>query len=44
VIDVNCLNLHSEDGRQRLLWFAPVPRTAAIEELELLNVVGIQRL
>ncbi|WP_423464338.1 hypothetical protein ACO229_07205 [Promicromonospora sp. MS192] len=26
LIDVNCLNLFSEDGRQRLLWFTPTPR------------------
>ena len=44
VIDVNCLNLLSEDGRQRLLWFSPVPGTDAVEKLELLSVLGTQNL
>jgi transcriptional regulator with XRE-family HTH domain len=44
VIDVNCLNLLSEDGRQRLLWFSPVPGTDAVEKLELLTVLGTQDL
>ena len=44
VIDVNCLNLLSEDGRQRLLWFSPVPGTDAVEQLELLSVLGTQDL
>jgi transcriptional regulator with XRE-family HTH domain len=44
VIDVNCLNLLSEDGRQRLLWFSPVAGTDAVEKLELLAVLGTQDL
>jgi transcriptional regulator with XRE-family HTH domain len=44
VIEVNCLNLFSEDGRQRLLWFTPAPDTKAVEQLELLGVVGTQDL
>jgi transcriptional regulator with XRE-family HTH domain len=44
VIDVNCLNLLSEDGRQRLLWFSPVAGTDAVEKLELLSVLGTQDL
>ncbi|WP_194896195.1 MmyB family transcriptional regulator [Catenulispora pinisilvae] len=44
VIDVNCLNLLSEDGSQRLLWFSPVAGTDAVEKLELLSVLGIQDL
>jgi transcriptional regulator with XRE-family HTH domain len=44
VIDVNCLNLLSEDGRQRLLWFSPVAGTDAVEKLELLSVLGTQNL
>lgn len=44
VIHVNCLNLLSEDGSQRLLWFSPVPGTDAVEKLELLSVVGTQDL
>ncbi|MER7281180.1 helix-turn-helix domain-containing protein [Dactylosporangium sp. NPDC000244] len=43
-IEVNCLNLFSEDGRQRLLWFAPAVGTDAAEQLELLGVVGHQDL
>jgi transcriptional regulator with XRE-family HTH domain len=44
VIDVNCLNLLSEDGRQRLLWFSPVAGTDAVDKLELLSVIGTQDL
>jgi transcriptional regulator with XRE-family HTH domain len=44
VIEVNCLNLFSEDGRQRLLWFSPVAGTDAVEKLELLSVLGTQDL
>ncbi|WP_433191243.1 helix-turn-helix transcriptional regulator [Actinoallomurus sp. CA-150999] len=40
VLDVNCLNLLSENGRQRLLWFTPVPGTDAADLLELLAVIG----
>ncbi len=39
-LELNCSNLLSEDGTQRLLWFTPVPGTPAIEKLELLGVVG----
>jgi len=39
-VELNCLNLLSEDGTQRLLWFTPPPGTAAVEKLELLNVIG----
>lgn len=44
VIDVNCLVLFSEDGRQRLLWFTPAVGTDSVEQLELLAVVGTQDL
>ncbi|TNM25168.1 helix-turn-helix transcriptional regulator [Streptomyces sedi] len=44
VLEVNCLTLASEDGRQRLLWFTPVPGTAAVAGFELLPVVGTQEL
>lgn len=44
VIEVNCLNLLSEDGRQRLLWFTPAADTNAVEQFELLAVVGNQPL
>ena len=43
-LDVNCLNLFSEDGRQRLLWFTPAVGTESVAKLELLAVVGTQDL
>jgi transcriptional regulator with XRE-family HTH domain len=42
VIEVNCLNLFSDDGRQRLLWFTPAVGTDSAGLLELLAVVGTQ--
>ncbi|WP_225627447.1 helix-turn-helix domain-containing protein [Streptomyces werraensis] len=44
VLQVNCLNMISEDGRQRLLWFTPVSGTDTGEKLELLAVLGSQDL
>jgi transcriptional regulator with XRE-family HTH domain len=44
VLDLNCLNLVSEDGLQRLLWFTAPPGTEAVEQLELLSVIGLQDL
>jgi transcriptional regulator with XRE-family HTH domain len=44
VLEVNCLNLFSEDGRQRLLWFTPAAGTDTAERMELLGVVGCQDL
>lgn len=44
VIELNCLNLLSEDGTQRLLWFTAPPGSDAFERLELLAVVGTQDL
>ncbi|MGY5766585.1 helix-turn-helix transcriptional regulator [Brachybacterium sp. DNPG3] len=43
-IEVNCLNLVSEDGRQRLLWFTPALGTDSADALELLAVVGSERI
>ncbi|MEU5380331.1 MULTISPECIES: helix-turn-helix transcriptional regulator [unclassified Streptomyces] len=43
-IEVNCLSLFSEDGRQRLLWFTPAVGTPAVEQFELLSVIGTQDL
>ena len=43
-IEVNCLNLVSEDGRQRLLWFTPALGTESAGALELLGVVGSERI
>ncbi|MGW5621967.1 helix-turn-helix transcriptional regulator [Streptomyces olivaceus] len=42
LIEVNCLHLFSEDGRQRLLWFTPAVGTQSAGLLELLGVVGTQ--
>ena len=40
LIEVNCLNLFSEDGRQRLLWFTPAVGTDSADLLDLLAVLG----
>ncbi|MFF1279077.1 helix-turn-helix transcriptional regulator [Streptomyces marokkonensis] len=42
VVEVNCLNLFSEDGRQRLLWFTPALSTDSADLLDLLAVLGTQ--
>lgn len=42
VVEVNCLNLFSEDGRQRLLWFTPAVGTDSADLLDLLAVLGTQ--
>ncbi|CAM5431954.1 DNA-binding protein OS=Streptomyces pilosus OX=28893 GN=GCM10010280_30820 PE=4 SV=1 [Streptomyces pilosus] len=42
-VEVNCLHLFSEDGRQRLLWFTPAVGTDSAGLLELLTVVGTQQ-
>lgn len=44
VIELDCHNLLSEDGRQRLLWFTAPPGSPGAEQLELLSVVGTQEL
>ncbi|MFE3031642.1 helix-turn-helix transcriptional regulator [Streptomyces canus] len=44
VIEVNCLNLFSEDGRQRLLWFTPAVGTDSADALDLLAVIGTQQI
>ncbi|MDQ0790579.1 transcriptional regulator with XRE-family HTH domain [Streptomyces sp. B3I8] len=44
LLEVNCLNLFSEDGRQRLLWFTPAVGTDSADLLDLLEVVGTQEL
>ncbi|MFE2509217.1 helix-turn-helix transcriptional regulator [Streptomyces naganishii] len=44
LVEVNCLNLFSEDGRQRLLWFTPAVGTDSAGLLDLLAVVGTQDL
>ncbi|GAA2373843.1 helix-turn-helix transcriptional regulator [Streptomyces carpaticus] len=42
LVEVNCLNLFSEDGRQRLLWFTPAVGTGSGDLLDLLSVLGTQ--
>ncbi|MGC5561677.1 helix-turn-helix transcriptional regulator [Streptomyces sp. FR-108] len=42
LVEVNCLNLFSEDGRQRLLWFTPAVGTDSADLLDLLAVLGTQ--
>ncbi|WP_033289252.1 helix-turn-helix domain-containing protein [Amycolatopsis jejuensis] len=42
VVELNCLNLLSEDGTQRLLWFTAPPGSDAVEQLDLLAVVGVE--
>ncbi|MEV5880647.1 helix-turn-helix transcriptional regulator [Streptomyces sp. NPDC052101] len=44
VIELDCHNLFSEDGRQRLLWFSAAPGTEGAAQLELLSVIGTQDL
>lgn len=44
VIEVNCQNLLSEDGRQRLLFFTAPAGSPAVEQLRLLAVIGVQDL
>ncbi|MCU4749692.1 MULTISPECIES: helix-turn-helix transcriptional regulator [unclassified Streptomyces] len=44
VIALDCYNLLSEDGRQRLLWFTAPPGSPGAEQLELLSVIGTQEL
>ncbi|MBB4932598.1 transcriptional regulator with XRE-family HTH domain [Lipingzhangella halophila] len=44
LLDVNCLSLFSEDGRQRLLWFTPALGTDSADLLDLLAVLGPQTL
>jgi transcriptional regulator with XRE-family HTH domain len=44
IIELDCYNLLSEDGRQRLLWFTAPPGSPGAEQLELLSVIGTQEL
>ncbi|MFD8307109.1 helix-turn-helix transcriptional regulator [Streptomyces sp. NPDC059690] len=44
LIEVNCLSLFSEDGRQRLLWFTPAVGTDSADALDLLAVIGTQQI
>ncbi|WP_113703701.1 helix-turn-helix domain-containing protein [Nonomuraea lactucae] len=42
VMELDCHNMFSEDGRQRLLYFTAPPGSPATGQLELLSVVGTQ--
>ncbi|MFI0357428.1 helix-turn-helix transcriptional regulator [Actinomadura sp. 9N407] len=42
IIELDCHSLFSEDGRQRLLWFAAPPGTEGAAQLDLLSVIGTQ--
>lgn len=42
LVDINCQNLFSEDGHQRLQFFTAPAGSPAAEQLRLLAVVGIQ--
>ncbi|MFD7711092.1 helix-turn-helix transcriptional regulator [Streptomyces sp. NPDC059786] len=44
LVEVDCLNLFSEDGRQRLLWFTPAVGTDSAGLLDLLTVIGTQEI
>ncbi|MBY4213625.1 helix-turn-helix domain-containing protein [Rhodococcus fascians] len=44
LLEVNCLNLFSEDDRQRLLWFTPAVGTESADKLALLATIGTQQL
>ena len=44
VLDINCQNLFSEDGRQRLQFFTAPPGSPAVDQLRLLTVIGTQTL
>ncbi|MFF3488450.1 helix-turn-helix transcriptional regulator [Streptomyces sp. NPDC002701] len=44
IIELDCYNLLSEDGRQRLLWFTAPPGSPGAEQLQLLSVIGTQDL
>lgn len=41
VVDVHCQNLFSEDGRQRLQFFVAPPGSPAVDQLRLLDVIGV---
>ncbi|MFJ2745204.1 helix-turn-helix transcriptional regulator [Streptomyces sp. NPDC087440] len=43
-MELDCHNLFSEDGRQRLLWLSARPGTPDADRLSLLSVVGTQEL
>jgi transcriptional regulator with XRE-family HTH domain len=44
IIDINCQNLFSEDGHQRLQFFTAPIGGEAVEQLRLLSVIGTQSL
>ncbi len=44
LLEVNCLNLFSEDGGQRLPWFTPAAGTDSSSLFDLLAVIGTQEI
>ena len=44
VVEINCQNLFSEDGRQRLQFYTAPPGSPAVEQLRLLDAIGTQDL
>jgi len=44
VVEINCQNLFSEDGLQRLQFFTAPAGSPAVEQLRLLSVIGVQDL
>ena len=44
VVEINCQNLFSEDGRQRLQFYTAPPGSPAVEQLRMLGVIGTQDL
>ncbi len=44
IMELNCLSMVSEDGRQKLLWFSAPPGTQAVDQLAMLATIGTQAL
>jgi len=44
VVEIDCQNLFSEDGRQRFQFYTAPPGSPAVEQLRLLGVIGTQDL
>ncbi|MFI6294836.1 helix-turn-helix domain-containing protein [Nonomuraea sp. NPDC050790] len=42
IVDIHCQNLFSEDGRQRLQFYTAPAGSAAVGQLRLLSVIGVQ--
>jgi hypothetical protein len=44
IVEIDCQNLSSEDGRQRLQFFTAAAGSPAVEQSQLLGVIGSFRL